>query len=251
MISTDTGYTADRWEFDKEVTRVFDDMLKRSIPNYEGMRDITTRLISKTIPRVNGSMLDIGSSQGETIARILEQGNFTDLNVLGYEISEPMLQFSENRFANVPNVNFESADLRHGLPKDSIEYSGVSYSSNVINAFDVVTSILTIMFIPMEHRPHLLADIFNALKPEGKLFLVEKIIGGNYESDNLYVEAYYDMKKEHGYSEDDVQRKRLALEGVLVPMTAKANEQMVIDAGFKSIETIWAWGNFRGWIATK
>jgi tRNA (cmo5U34)-methyltransferase len=239
MVNVDTGYTADRFAFDSEVTRVFDDMLKRSIPNYEGMRDITSRLISKSLPDKDGTLLDLGSSQGETIARVLKQQNFDNLNVLGYEISEPMLESSRERFSDMDNIKFDSADLRKGLPSDFTAW------------FDVISSILTMIFIPMEHRPHLLADIFKALKDDGKFFLVEKIIGGNYHSDSMFVEAYYDMKKEHGYTEDDVQRKRLALEGVLVPLSAKANEHMIKDAGFKNIETIWAWGNFRGWIITK
>ena len=70
-------------------------------------------------------------------------------------------------------------------------------------------------------------------------------------SDERYVSAYYEMKAEHGYSEEDIERKRLALEGVLVPLTASANEQLLRDAGFRNVETIWAWGNFRGWMASK
>ena len=35
MVDTDTGYAPETWAFDEEVTRVFDDMLGRSIPNYE------------------------------------------------------------------------------------------------------------------------------------------------------------------------------------------------------------------------
>ena len=41
-VETDTGYAPDTWEFDPEVTRVFDDMLQRSIPDYERMRDWVT-----------------------------------------------------------------------------------------------------------------------------------------------------------------------------------------------------------------
>ena len=33
-----------KWEFNEEVTRVFDDMLERSIPDYEHMRSLTYRI---------------------------------------------------------------------------------------------------------------------------------------------------------------------------------------------------------------
>ena len=81
MVDTDTGYAPETWAFDEEVTRVFDDMLGRSIPNYEGMRDITNRLISQCIMEDSGdgskplTILDIGSSRGETIERIVQRND--------------------------------------------------------------------------------------------------------------------------------------------------------------------------------
>jgi tRNA (cmo5U34)-methyltransferase len=51
------------------------------------------------------------------------------------------------------------------------------------------------------------------------------------------------------YSAEEIEAKRLALEGVLVPLTARWNEQMLRNAGFRHVESIWRCMNFCGWIA--
>ena len=62
----------------------------------------------------------------------------------------------------------------------------------------------------------------------------------------------YRMKKSNsGYSIDEIDRKSASLEGVLVPVTAKWNEDMLREAGFKSVDCFWRWMNFAGWIAIK
>ena len=41
------------------------------------------------------------------------------------------------------------------------------------------------------------------------------------------------------------------LEGVLVPMRAKDNVDMLLAAGFESVDTFWRWMNFTGWVAVR
>ena len=59
------------------------------------------------------------------------------------------------------------------------------------------------------------------------------------------------MKRENGYTEEEIQRKRLSLEGALVPLTARMNEDMLRGAGFHEVDCFWRWMNFAGWIAVK
>ena len=59
------------------------------------------------------------------------------------------------------------------------------------------------------------------------------------------------MKKGHGYTQEQIERKRLSLEGVLVPVTARWNEEMLRMAGFQQVDTFWRWMNFCGWVAVK
>jgi tRNA (cmo5U34)-methyltransferase len=59
------------------------------------------------------------------------------------------------------------------------------------------------------------------------------------------------MKGRNGYTEEEINSKRIALEGVLVPVTANWNEQLLRDAGFTQVECFWRNLNFAGWIAIK
>ena len=65
------------------------------------------------------------------------------------------------------------------------------------------------------------------------------------------VDAYLDGKRAAGYTEDQIQRKKLSLEGVLVPVTARWNEELLRMAGFRSVDCFWRWMNFAAWIAVK
>jgi len=48
-----------------------------------------------------------------------------------------------------------------------------------------------------------------------------------------------------------VSRKKESLEGVLVPVTARWNEQMLEEAGFRHVDCFWRWMKFAGWVAVK
>lgn len=83
------------------------------------------------------------------------------------------------------------------------------------------------------------------------MVLVEKILGADAKMNEVMVDQYHKLKAENGYSKDDIDRKSLSLEGVLVPVAAKWNEDMLRDAGFRSVDCIWRYMNFAAWIAVK
>ena len=59
------------------------------------------------------------------------------------------------------------------------------------------------------------------------------------------------MKAANGYSQEEIERKRLALEGVQVPLTASWNEQTLRAAGFRHVEMYWRHLNFAAWLAVR
>ena len=69
--------------------------------------------------------------------------------------------------------------------------------------------------------------------------------------DGVLTRAHGDLKRTNGYSQEEVNRKRLSLEGVLVPVTAHWNEDLLRRAGFRDVECIWRCLNFAAWLAIK
>jgi tRNA (cmo5U34)-methyltransferase len=83
------------------------------------------------------------------------------------------------------------------------------------------------------------------------LILVEKVLGATAEIDEQLVARYHGLKGANGYSPEQVERKRLSLEGVLVPVTAAWNEELLRASGFRHVDCFWRWSNFAGWLAMK
>lgn len=225
----------DKWEFDESVTDVFDDMLSRSIPQYEVMRKSVTDIACNYL-KPDGQLLDLGCSRGDQLTRLLSTYN-DKFYYHGIECSKPMIEASQHRFKDYNNVKFYDLDLR----KDWIE----------IENCNVILSILTLQFIPIEYRLQVLQKCYNSLSPGGVIILVEKVIGNSAELDNLMTQSYYNLKHENGYSVYEIERKRLSLEGVLVPVTARWNEELLYSSGFKCIDCFWRWFNFMGLVAVK
>jgi tRNA (cmo5U34)-methyltransferase len=226
-----------RWEFDKTVATVFDDMLRRSIPQYEVMRHAVTELATRYVkPRTD--VLDLGCSLGEALAPLVDRFG-ADCRYLGVEVSGPMLEACRSRFKPLIDagvVKILDLDLRTGFPKASAS---------------LILSVLTLQFTPMEHRLRILEEAHASLLPGGAFILVEKVIGAAAPLDRHFVELYYEFKSSSGYTREEIERKRLSLEGVLVPVTAHWNEELLKTVGFRQVDCFWRWMNFAGWIAVK
>ncbi len=229
---------AGEWEFGDDVAESFDDMLERSIPQYEVMREAVVDVVTELAPsRSTLSFCDLGTSRGEVLDRFIRRFGVRGRYV-GIEISEPMASIAENRWKlGSYDVEVRRVDLRDGLPGPE--------------TFDVVTAILTLCFVPIEHRQRLLGDVFRALPDDGVLVVVEKVLASTPRTESAQTEWYRKLKQRNGYSWESIERKALALEGVLVPVTSTMNEQMLRAAGFSQVEPFWRWGPFVGWVALR
>jgi tRNA (cmo5U34)-methyltransferase len=224
------------WKFDDDVTRAFDDMLARSIPQYEVMRSATTALACK-FAKTTTRIVDYGCSRGVQLVSIAKQLGALNRYV-GIDISPPMVDAARAALASIGGDLGEvrALDLRSELP-------GGRYS--------VALAVLTLQFVPIEHRQRIVQHIHDTLLPGGAFLFVEKCLGANAALDATFIDLYYDLKQRNGYTDSDIERKRLSLEGVLVPITAEWNESMLHNAGFASVDCYWRWMNFAGWIAVK
>lgn len=223
-----------KFEFNKNVTDVFPNMLERSIPSYDHMRRLIKKIITKNIS-TDDLILDIGTSTGSVFGDL--PFRYPKTYFTGLEISDPMIEKAKENFKNAPNVDILKHDLRNRII--------LNYTPNII------VSCLTIQFTPIEYRLQILKNLYDLLPDKGIFIFVEKVLGNSADMDKLLKDSYYDLKLENGYSYDEIKRKKHALEGVLVPVTAKWNEELLINSGFKDVDCFWRSLNFAGWIAIK
>jgi len=226
-----------KWTFDGDVARVFANMLERSIPDYREMRRLTYNLARRFVVP-DGLIVDLGVSLGDGLAPLIETFGAQN-RYLGVDVSKPMLEAAAERFQGMIKsglCRIDYHDLRDGYPKARA---------------CLTLGVLTVQFVPIEYRMQLLRDLYMHTDPGGALFMVEKVLGATATLDTLLVAEYYDFKRRNGYTEEQIVRKKLALEGVLVPMSMNVNIEMLKEAGFRDVDVYWRSGNFAGFVAIK
>lgn len=244
-----------KWSFDEKVTASFDAMLADSIPSYETMRNLCFDL-GKNFVHKGSLIVDLGASRGQSIQRFVDHFDSiyapTAFDVTGlssdgvqhvlFEVSPPMMEVLKEKFSSAPNIML--------CPNDITVRGNIS-SICKPKAASLIMSILTIQFTPIEYRLQILDEIYQSLEPGGAFIFVEKVIGNTATIDRLLVQEYLALKSGNGYTAEQINKKRKALEGVLVPVTAKYNEEMLRDSGFRSVDCFYRHLNFAGWIAIK
>src|SRR5690606_23048616 len=122
------------WAFDSAVTSVFSDMLRRSIPEYDAMRNAVLSIGCQFV-QASTEIVDLGCSRGDALAPFVAR--FGNRNrYLGIEVSQPMLTAARERFADEIKrgvVLIRDLDLRSEYP--SVEAS-------------LTLCILSLQFIP-------------------------------------------------------------------------------------------------------
>jgi tRNA (cmo5U34)-methyltransferase len=225
------------WTFDAEVTAVFDNMLARCIPQYELMRRACLALGCRYV-QPGSVVLDLGCSRGGALAPFIEQYGAAN-RYLGLDNSPSMVAAACVGFAEAIRCGFVEIrewDLRHAYPEAPAS---------------LTLAILTLQFLPLENRPRVLRAAYQHTVPGGALLVVEKVLGSSADLNDLFVEQYSALKAANGYSPKEIAAKQRALEGVLVPLSARRNEELLRGAGFTQVDCFWRWLNFAGWLAVK
>jgi tRNA (cmo5U34)-methyltransferase len=188
--------------------------------------------------RDGATIVDLGCSRGEALAPLIDRFG-ARCRFVGVEVSPPMLEAARARFeglSRVGIVQIRDLDLRRDYPEEPAS---------------VVTSVFTLQFVPIEFRLGIIKKIWRHLTPGGAFIWCEKVMSATADLQAEFVATYHAMKEQNGYTSDEIERKRMSLEGVLVPVPARWNEEMLKSAGFTDVDCFWRWMNFAGWIAVR
>lgn len=228
---------AEDFSFNKSVVTVFDDMVTRSVPFYLEIQRMMTEL-AKDFATPGSRVYDLGCSTGTTL------NNFNrvltgDIEFVGIDNSEEMLKKCDQ--------NFKDAGFARNYTLLNQDLNG---SIKIENA-SVVVLCLTLQFVRPLYREKLIQDIYGQMNDNACLILIEKVLGEDSLFNRLFIKYYYDFKKRNDYSEIEIAQKREALENVLIPYKLMENRELLLDTGFKYVETFFKWYNFSGMIAVK
>ncbi|MEA3274184.1 MAG: carboxy-S-adenosyl-L-methionine synthase CmoA [Pseudomonadota bacterium] len=207
------------FRFDNAVARVFPDMVRRSVPCYPQLVELTG-LLGERFIRPGTRCYDLGCSLGAVTLSIMER------------VPEPTCQFVA--VDNSPAMVAALAGRLRGTPaRERVNAVCADLSSVRIENASLVVLNLTLQFIRPDRRLGLLSDIRRALVPGGALILSEKIRAADPEADRLLTVLHEDYKRARGYSELEISRKRAALDQVLIPDDLELHQERLHRAGFR------------------
>jgi tRNA (cmo5U34)-methyltransferase len=239
--NTDRLYRVDSvpedFDFNERVVEVFDDMLDRSIPFYHEVINATAKLLSLYL-KAGDTICDLGCATGTPLlefARLLKKENF---QFIGIDSSPAMI---------------EKARLKTELYSQE---ESISYFQEDITTLDRPKTgafILnyTLQFIRPLQRQALVNRLYENLRPGGLLILSEKTICSDKQLNRSFIDIYHRFKRERGYSELEISRKREALENILVPFTIGENRMLLQNTGFEPVTPFFQWFNFSSFVAIK
>lgn len=228
---------AEDFEFNTRVAEVFEDMLDRSVPFYADVIKAGAQILDRYLSD-DDAIYDLGSSTGTTLLELSRLLAHKNLHYVGIDSSQAMLEKAHLKaelYSKNKNFTFLDEDIT------AFEHRGAG----------AVLLNYTLQFIRPIMREELIKKVYDSLKPGGVLLLSEKTICPEKKINRAYIDIYHNFKKERGYSELEISRKREALENVLIPFSTEENKNLLRKAGFTITETYFQWFNFASIVAIK
>ena len=225
------------FKFGQTVVSVFDDMVTRSVPFYLEIQRMMTEIAADFA--VEGTnVYDLGCSTGTTLIN-LDKVLAENISFVGIDESEEMLKKCKG--------NFEAENVKRKYELKRVDLNqGV-----VIENASVVVMCLTLQFIRPLYREKLLKEIYRQMNDNSCFILIEKVLGEDSLFNRLFIDYYYDFKRRNHYNDMEIAQKREALENVLIPYKLLENRELLLNTGFRYVDTFFKWYNFSGMIAVK
>ena len=236
----ETGNYPVPFSFNNEVANVFDNMVSRSVPLYE---EVNLSLLHwfQRFYKSGTKIYDIGCSTGTAfhlIARHFKGTAEDPIQFVGIDSSAPMLEKATEKLKDFKlGVDFKW--VCKSAP--DVEFQRCSFS--IFN--------YTLQFMNLEERRQVLKNIAKATVPSGICFISEKLRSNHTQTQESLTYIYESFKRRQGYSKNEIERKKEALDRVLVPLTENELKTMIIEAGFDHVECVMRWHNFASFVGLK
>lgn len=188
-----------KFGFDAEVSAIFPDMARRSIPNFYESHATHAAMLE---PYINGrdiSVLDIGASRGAFFAALVKhygEAKVTTRMLLdAIDNSPDMCKYLQDAY---PLANVRCLDIT------SDDFLGER------TQYDVVCAHYVLQFVPRLDQSRVLRKIFAKVKPGGILIFGHKSAYYGALGDTAH-EQYIQFRIANGYTREEIAAKTKAL----------------------------------------
>jgi tRNA (cmo5U34)-methyltransferase len=204
------------FRFDKSVTRVFPDMLQRSIPGYAASIEAIGSLAARYV-RADTNVYDLGCSLGAATLAMQQGIREPGCRIVAIDNSPAMIERCGEILADRDGIELRLCDIRE---------------AEIHNASMVVLN-YTLQFLSLDDRDAMVGRIYEGMNEGGLLVLSEKVVDEDPHMEELLVDLHHEHKRRNDYSALEIARKRAALENVLLPETVAKHRDRLANAGFR------------------
>ncbi len=224
------------WTFGKNIPKIFDTHISRSIPDYHHSIELISNL-STYFLKENSVCIDIGFSTGTLIEKINQINLDKNINFIGIEPEIKMVNFFKKKksFKKIKKIK---------IINKTIENIKLIKSDFIISNF-------TIQFTNLNNRGKILSKIYNSLNIGGGFVFFEKIYGNDPFFEKIFNDMLIDFKVKQKFSEQEIISKNKAIRGIMRPLREEDNLRLLKKAGFKKVQVINQKINFQGILAIK
>ncbi len=210
------------FRFDEAVTRVFPDMLRRSIPRYAASIEAIGSLAARYVT-AGSHAYDLGCSLGAATLAMRQGIREAGCRIVAIDNSPAMIDRCRDIIAEDDSRNSDAVPV--DLVLGDIREAAIGDASMVVLNY-------TLQFLSVADRDRMIGRIHRGMNEGGLLVLSEKVVDEDPHMEDLLVDLHREHKRRNDYSALEISRKRAALENVLIPESVAAHRERLLAAGF-------------------
>src|SRR5215470_11427650 len=165
---------AEDFKFDEQVAGIFDDMLVRSVPFYSEIQRMTVELAQR-FAQPGSAVVDLGCSIGTTLEALARGIGDASVRLVGIDNAPPMLARAR--------ANLETAGV---LDRCDLQEADLNGDFKLGDASVAIMN-WTLQFVRPLNRDAVIRKIYEGLRDQGCLIVVEKVLGNESLLNRLYI----------------------------------------------------------------
>lgn len=241
-VGTDIESKTGVWSFE-DASDTFVEHIENSVPLYnEGHRLLC--LLSDFYLPAEATILDVGCSAGNLALKLMSRHQHKMIRYVGVDAVEAMVGVAKQ---NIKGKRFsDNVEFHHLVFPDELEVDFL-----VASSVNLVVSYYTLQFMQSDQRAAAVKKAYELLRPDGAMVVFEKVISDNAIIQDMFTQTYSEFKMENGFSEKEIMSKTQSLKSVMKSRDDSYILRELYAAGFSSVNQVFSWMNFRGYLAVK
>jgi tRNA (cmo5U34)-methyltransferase len=223
--------------FDEKRANVYESKIRRIVPGYEVMHDLSLNLLHNYLP---------------SYANVLVSGAGTGQEVLSYSIVNPTWQVTGvDPTGKMLSVAIERVNEKKLSDRIQLKQGHVKDLPPVA-CFEAATSILVMQFIPDDgSKKEYLTEISSRLKAGAKFIIIDLVGDKTTHEFNMFLSTWEARQLLMGEDKEEVQKDFEHVKMDLQFITENRMNDLLQEAGFREIHKFFQAYLFSGWIAEK